>query len=247
MVHKIIDSKYRVFIDSALITILILIIGFSMGIFVESYRTDKIADFYKDYEIEALDLKLQNYYYQIMDQSTCEEAIEQNFIFADNLYEKGLELERFEEANQITDNILREKRRYVLLKTELWLNSILLKEKCEDPFDTVVYLYSADPANNIKVAQQKVISNNLKTVKENQGNNIILLPIAGDMRLTTKETDPKLGIINLQMNVYKIKDFPAIIINEETVLYGYNSVEEIESYLTDRDKIKPRDGSIIKL
>ena len=85
MVHKIIDSKYRVFIDSALITILILIIGFSMGIFVESYRTDKIADFYKDYEIEALDLKLQNYYYQIMDQSTCEEAIEQNFILLAHL------------------------------------------------------------------------------------------------------------------------------------------------------------------
>lgn len=247
MVHEIIKSKYRVFLDATLLTLLILIIGFSFGIFVESYRTNKIANHYKDYEIEALDLKLQNYYYQIMDQSSCERAIEQNFIFADNLYKKGIELEKFEEANQITQDILMEKRRYVLLKTELWLNSILLKKKCENPFDTVVYLYSSEPTNNIKVAQQKVISNNLKTVKENQGNNIILLPIAGDMKLTDKQTDPKLGIIDLQIKLYNIQELPAIVINEKTVLYGYNTEDEIESYLTDRKTMTQNNDSIIKL
>ena len=53
------------------------------------------------------------------------------------------------------------------------------------------------------------------------------------MRTGDSEEYPKLGAVELQMRVYNIIDLPAIIINEEHVLYGYNSVEEIESYLTD--------------
>jgi hypothetical protein len=223
MVHQIIDSKYRIFLEAFLLTAVIFLIGFGIGFFVESYRTDKVIDDYRDYEVEALDLKLQNYYYQIMDRSSCDISIEQNFIFADQLYNDGLLLERYEEASQISDNIEREKKRYVLLKTELWLNSLLLKEKCDKPFDTVVYFYSGDPSNNAVLSQQKIISNVLKEVKENRGNSIILLPIAGDLGLDA---------IDLQMRIYGIETLPAILINEETVLEGFRTVEEIESYLS---------------
>ena len=231
MVHKIIETKFGVFVESLILTVLILIIGFSLGLGIEAYRTNKIIDSYKDYEIEALDLKLQNYYYQIMDRSSCDEAIKQNFAFADDLYLRGLELEKYEEANQLTDDIFREKKRYVLLKTELWLNSILLKEKCENPFDTVVYLYSGDPANNVKVAQQKVLSNVLKTVKEDKGNKIILLPIAGDLELY--KDGPNLRAVELQMRIYNVTNLPSVIINEKIVLEGFQTVEKIESYLKD--------------
>ena len=230
MVYKMINSKYKVFIESIAITVVILMIGLSLGLYIESYRTKKIVDSYKDYEVEALDLKLQNYYYQIMDESSCKFAIEQNFQFADDLYTRGLELEKSEESNQLTDNILREKKKYVLLKTELWLNSILLKKKCKDPFDTVVYLYSSDPSNNIKVAQQKVLSNILKTVKEDKGNAIILIPIAGDLRIGDDKSQ-MLGAVNMQMRVYNVTYLPSIVINEKIVLEGYHDIKEIESYL----------------
>ena len=197
-------------------------LGFSWGFYFENFRTNKIAESYKNYEIEALDLKLQNYYYQIMGQSSCKEAIEQNFIFADNLYYTGLEIERAEEANQITEDIIREKRRHALLKTELWLNTILLKKKCDNPFDTVVYIFAHDPKNNAKVSEQKILSNILKTVKENKGNKIILIPIAGDMNL---------GVVDLQKRIYNITYFPSIIINEKIVLEGFHTQEEIKSYL----------------
>ena len=224
-------GKPKVFAESLIITFFVLTIGFSWGFYFENFRTNKIIDSYKDYEVEALDLKLQNYYYQIMDQTSCEEAMAQNFIFADDLYNRGLELERFEEANQISDDLTREKKRYVLLKTELWLNSILLKEKCDEPFDTVVYFYSGDPANSAKVAEQKIISNVLKTVKENKGNKIILLPIAGDLKLRDKDEDSRLGIVDLQMRAHDITTLPSILINEETLLEEFHTVEEIESYL----------------
>jgi hypothetical protein len=173
--------------------------------------------------LEALDLKLQNYYYQIMDMSSCESAIEQNFLFADDIYDRGLDIERFEESSQITDDIKREKRRYVLLKTELWLNSILLKEKCEDSFDTVVYLYSNEPSNNLEVSQQKILSNILGSIKEEKGNEIILLPIAGDIGL---------GSVDLQNRIHGIDSFPSIIINEDVVLKGVVSREEILEHLS---------------
>ena len=221
MVYKM-SEKSRVFVESLVITLFVLMIGFSWGFYFENFRTNKIAESYKNYEIEALDLKLQNYYYQIMGQSSCKEAIEQNFIFADNLYNTGLEIERAEEANQITEEIIREKRRHALLKTELWLNTILLKEKCNNPFDTVVYIFAHDPKNNAKVSEQKILSNVLKSVKEIKGNEIILIPIAGDMNL---------GAVDLQNRIYNITYFPSIIINEKITLEGFHTVEEITSYL----------------
>lgn len=242
MVYKIVDNKYRIFIESFLIAAVIFLIGFSIGFYVENHRTSAIVKEYKLNEIKALDLKLQNYYYQIMDNRSCSKAINQNFIFADQVYEEGLKLEKFEEANQISDEINTEKKRYVLLKTELWLNTILLKEKCQGDFDTVVYLYSGDPTNTIKVAQQKMISNTLKDLKEKYGNKIVLLPIAGDLNL---------NIVNLQMEIYNITYLPSIIINEKNVLEGFNNLEEIEEYLENSNSKNPKfsgvSTSIIKL
>ena len=222
MVYKIMNTRFRVFLESAVIAMLILIIGFYFGLYVESSRNDKIIDSYKDYEIEALDLKLQNYYYQIMDSSSCETAVGQNFEFAEDIYLTGLEIEKFEESNQITDDLLREKRRYSLLKTELWLNTVLLKKKCNQTFDTIAYIYAGEPTSSAIVSEQKIISNILKDIKEERGNRIILLPIAGDMNLK---------IIEFQKRIYGLESLPVLVINEKTVLEGFHSKEEIESYL----------------
>ncbi|MFC1710929.1 hypothetical protein ACFLZJ_02120, partial [Nanoarchaeota archaeon] len=167
------------------------------------------------------DLKLQNYYYQIMDKASCEDAIYQNFIFADSIYDQGIKLERYEKANELTKDLLLEKKRYVLLKTELWMNSLLLKEKCEDPFHTVVYLYSQE-SNTIKDAEQQAISNVLKKVKEERGNEIVLIPIAGDLGLDS---------VNIQLRIYDIQYLPSVIIDEEYVLEGFITEEEVEKYL----------------
>lgn len=222
MVYQITGQKHSVFIESLILTLIVFVVGFSLGYYVENYRADKIIKDYKEYEVEALDLKLQNYYYQIMSRDACDSALAQNFVFADKLYTKGLLLEKYEEANQISDQLTLEKKRYVLLKTELWLNTLLLKEKCRANFTTLVYFYSADPGSSARVAEQKVISNVLKTVKENHGNGVILLPIAGDM---------KLDAVTLQMNVYNVTRLPSVLINERTILEGFSSVEDIEQFL----------------
>ncbi|MEK6894682.1 MAG: hypothetical protein AABX10_04415 [Nanoarchaeota archaeon] len=224
MVYKIMNTRFRIFLESAIIALLILIIGFSFGLYVESNRNEKIVDSYKDYEVEALDLKLQNYYYQIMDSTSCERAVEQNFEFADDIYLRGLELEKFEESNQITDELLREKKRYSLLKTELWLNTLLLKKKCDVNFDTIAYIYAGKPESSAIVSQQKIVSNVLRTIKEEKGNNLILLPIAGDLDLKS---------VDLQKRVYGVTSLPSLIINERIVLEGFYTAEQIEGYLNN--------------
>lgn len=234
MVYQIVKSKYKVFAETLILTLLILLIGFAFGFYVESVKLGKVVEGYKEFEIEALDLKLQNYYYQIMDESSCESAIEQNFIFADKIYEKGLLIERYEDASDLSQDILLEKKKYVLLKTELWLNSILLKEKCGDPFHTVVYLYFQE-GNDVKRAEQEAISNILKQLKEEKQNEIVLLPIAGNLGL---------DIVNMQMGIYGVEYLPSIIVNEEYVLEGFNELERIESLLGE---IKEKDFGIIYL
>ena len=88
MVYKIIQAKYRIFVETLLLTLLILVIGFLVGLHVEQYRTNKIISDYKAFELDALDLKLQNYYYQIMNESSCGIAVQQNLIFAERIYNR---------------------------------------------------------------------------------------------------------------------------------------------------------------
>jgi len=221
MVHQIIKSKYSLFAETMILTLLILIIGFALGMLVEYARTKSISDDYNEFEVTALDLKLQNYYYQIMDEASCDKALEQNLIFADQIYDTGLLLEKYEDANELSESILIEKKKYVLLKTELWLNSVLLREKCKGKFHTVVYFYT-QYEDLIKRAEQKSISDILGKLKKEKGNNIILIPIAGDLGL---------DIVNFQKNIYNITYLPSILLDEKTLLEGFHSVEELEKYL----------------
>ena len=222
MVHQITQSKFKIFIETGIITLLILLIGFSIGFYIEYYHADKIIKEYKDFEINVLDLKLGNYYYQIMDSASCEIAIKENIIFADRLYEQGMIIQKYEDVDELTDSILLEKKKYVLLKTELWLNSILLKKKCDNPFNTVVYIYSQE-TNNAKEAEQKALSEILRQIKEEKGNSIILIPIAGDLGLPS---------VDMLLRVYNVTYLPSVIIDEKTVLEGFQNTNEIEKYLS---------------
>lgn len=223
MVHEVIGNGKGIFVETLIIAIAILLIGFSLGFYFEYLRVNTALEESKNFEIDALDLKLQNYYYQIMNKASCDEALNQNFLYADDLYNMGLVLDKYEEANKISDEILREKSRYVLLKTELWLNSVLLKEKCgNNSFHTIVYFYSNDKRDLVKNGEQMTVSNTLKELKEKMGNTIILLPIAGDLGLES---------IELQMRIYNVTYLPSILLDEKKVLTGFNSVEDIEKYL----------------
>jgi len=222
MVHQIIKSKYRIFIESLILSLLILVLGILIGYFIESYRANNVIADYKNFEVESLDLKLQNYYFQIMENFACDEAMKQNILFADQIYDRGLALEKYEEQGDLMkSSFLTEKKRYVLLKMELWLNTVLLKNKCANVSHTVVYFYTQTP-DMAKKAEQNAVSKTLGEIKEKQGNNIILIPIAGDLGLSS---------VDMQREIYNITYLPSILIDEKIKIEGFKSIGNIEGYL----------------
>jgi hypothetical protein len=221
VVYSLIKTRNKVFLETLVITLLILLIGFSIGFFIESYRTSKVIEDYKIFEVSALDLKLQNYYYDVMDNASCNIAVQSNLNFADQIYSKGLILDQYEKANDISDTILPEKKQYVLLDAGLWMNSISLKRKCNNPFHTIVYVYS-QTKDTSKQAEQTALSSTLKIIKQEKGNNLILIPIAGDLGLDS---------VDMQLKLYNVTYLPSVIIDEKVVLSGFHNIGQIESYL----------------
>ena len=59
--------------------------------------------------------------------------------------------------------------------------------------------------------------------KGERENNIILIPIAGDLNL---------NIVNLQERIYNVTYYPSVIIDEKYVLEGFKSKSDTEKYLT---------------
>jgi hypothetical protein len=194
--------------------------GVILGIFLESSREQTISQNYKETEAFWQDVRLQSYFYQMMNSDVCEQAISENLNFADRIYQEGLLLQRYETGNEITGTLLLDKKRYVLLKTEFWLNSILLNKKCSNmSIPTVVYFYSQYPESISKKAEQAAVSSLLFDLKQKYGNNVLLIPLAEDLNIT---------VVDIIKDKYNLTEFPTVLINEKTTFTGVPKLEELE-------------------
>jgi hypothetical protein len=100
------------------------------------------------------------------------------------------------------------------------MNLIKVKENCGN-INTVVYLYSYN-AEDIEIKSKQVVWGKiLQDLKEEKGNEVILIPIAVDQEITS---------LNFLTRTYGVMEFPAVILNEETILYDHKTVEELKEY-----------------
>ncbi len=212
-----------VFWKAAIITAIVFILGVSLGILLESSRVKEIRDEYKTVEVEWADAKLQSSLFQVLSPKFCEASIQENLNFADKVYEEGLKIERYEDANRLSneDSLLYEKQRYTLFKLEFWLNSINLKEKCNANYTNLVYFYLDDPSLTER-PKQDTLSIILKDLKQKYGQEIMLIPIPLDLDIAT---------VNVVKTAYNISVAPTILINEKIKLEGLYSQEEIEEVI----------------
>ncbi len=214
-------SQKHVFWEAFFVTILIFGIGIFLGVILENWRAGKVSDMYLKSEITLLDVKVQTQILNLEDVN-CEDAIRKNIEFGDKIYEDAKILERYENANRLTDYIVNEHKRYDLLRTLFWINSIKIKEKCgNESFHTVVYLYDYQTEDLEQKSKQSVFSNFLGELKEEYGNQIILIPIARNMDLFSVE---------LLTNNYGITG-TSIIFDESIVITELSELESIEDYL----------------
>mgnify|MGYP001572883381 FL=1 len=97
-----------------------------------------------------------------------------------------------------------------------------IKEKCKSDYHNLVYLYQYNNVPLEKNAKQDVFSNFLSKIKEEQGEKVMLIPIAADNNLSA---------VNLLMEKYGIDELPVILIDEKTKLTDVQTLDEIRKYL----------------
>ncbi len=215
------NNKKRVFWEALFLTLVVFLFGMLLGVAFESSKLADINDYYIRSETSVMDAFALSAFVDI-DSSSCEALRQSNLDFADNIYEEAILLEEYEAAGKITESMKFMHKKYDVLRAFLWINTMKTVEKCGREYNTVVYLYVSESGDLTKKATQNVWSKVLYDLKQEQGENVLLIPLAVDKDLVSLES---------VLKNYDISEYPAVIINEEFVLTELSSVEEIKQYL----------------
>ncbi len=212
-------NKKRVFWEALLLTLIIFILGMLIGAGFERGKLDEIEQYYTKSEILFMDLFALNE--RIDSDDTCEVLMNSNIQLADNIYEEAVLLEKYEVAGKITEGLKLAHRKYDMLRTYLWMNTMDISKKCKGDFHTVVYLYSYDTADLAVKATQNVWGKVLFDLKQEKGSDIVLIPIAVDSKLVS---------LDVLLEDYEFSRYPIVIIDQEHVIEEISSVEDLIKY-----------------
>ncbi|ODS36347.1 MAG: hypothetical protein A7316_10080 [Candidatus Altiarchaeales archaeon WOR_SM1_86-2] len=222
----------RILWKTLVFTAIIFISGVGVGIWLDSMRVAELEDMMEKMSFQSEDLRLQTLYFETFGQSMmyqafqnysnysnfCDAAIQQNLIFGDRVYEEGLRIERYEAANRLLPSLIAQKKKYVILNTQFWFNSINLKKMCNANYSTLIYFYSHYTQSMDQDVQSKV----LLDLKKECGSRLILIALPIDLDITT---------IDAVKNQYNITETPTLLINEEIKMEGLQKREDLEKIL----------------
>jgi len=216
-----VKSQKWFFLYALVITLVIFNFGIFMGCMLEQSRVDKINIWYLEAELELLDQRIQKDAFEIIDLN-CTAMIEENIKFADKIFEEALVIQKYEDANRINQEIIFQHKRYDLLRTLFWINSMRIKEKCNSDYHNVVYFYQYNNPSIEQKSKQKFFSNLLCEIKQEKGNKIMLIPMAADNNVSS---------INLLLDKYGISELPVILIDEKIKITELDSMEDVMRHL----------------
>jgi hypothetical protein len=214
------NQKY-IFLFALIATLIVFNIGIFMGYMLESSRIEKINQMYQNTEMKILDQITQMNSFENFD-FDCDKMFEENVRFGDKIFEEAYLISKYEEANIFSEEIVAQHKRFDLLRSLFWINSVKIKEVCDLDYHNVVYFYKYNEPNFEEKSKQNVISNLLYELKEKFGNSILLIPIAGDNDISS---------VNLLVDKYNITEFPVVLIDEKIVIRDISELEDIEKYL----------------
>ena len=217
------QNKKRVFWEALILTILIFILGFLAGLVFENKRVEVIEDYYIQSENSLMDIFALNNFASLNNIS-CDALISSNINFANRIYDEAKILDEYEKAGRITDKMDAQHKKYDIMRTFLWINTIKTKEICKNnPTHTFVYLYNFNTDDLTEKATNSVWSKILGNLKEKYGDEVILIPIASDSNIIA---------LNSILENYNFSKYPIVIIDNKYVIEKLGSVEELEKYLS---------------
>ena len=212
-------SKKHVFWEALVITIAVFLIGLFLGMLMETGNSTQINNLYLQSEISLTDAMATSRLTEEFN-FDCDAIKQSNIDFADRVYMEAKLLEQYEESGKLTDTLLLFHKNYDLLRTLLWTSNQKSLERC-DNYNLLVYLYEYQSENITKKATQNVWAKIILDVRA-ENEDILLLPIAADQNLTS---------LDLLVNEYGITQFPALVINNDQVIYDLQNTESIEKFL----------------
>lgn len=218
--NKMLENKKHAFWQALFVTILFLLIGFVLGVYLEQMRTDNLSVAFYNSEVSLYDsfaiTKIAGDGF-----ASCGDLKNVSIAFADKIYNEALELEKYDDKNKLTNSIKSIHRKYDLLRTLLWMNSMDARKNCSGIND-IVYLYDYNTEDIQVKSKQVAWERALSDLKIERGNDFILIPIAVDQNIES---------LDYLTSRYKIENFPAVLINEKTVLHEPKSPSELGNYL----------------
>ena len=179
------QNKKRVFLEALLLTLLVFLLGMLVGVLFEEKRVDVIKEYYIQSEVSLMDIFALNNFANLKDVG-CDNLRNSNVDFADRIYEEAKLLDRYEKSGRLTDDMNLQHKKYDVMRTFLWINTMKYNELCEEKgTHTIVYLYDYSTKDLSIKATNSVWSKILEDLKEKYGHDIILIPIAIDSNLVS--------------------------------------------------------------
>ncbi len=223
-----VNSK-NAFWQALIITVFVFIAGLVLGFYVELSNVSKSDLMIRSAEIDLMDQQIKISGLNNNFNFNCEIAKKNLFTFADEIY---LDIAEFEEDDGDSKFTVNQRsvlhKRYDLLRLNLWMEALEVKQRCDEDFHTVIYLFDYNSQDIDVKSQQRVLSLVLMDLKYAYPEEILLLPIASNLDL---------GSIEVIKQNYNISQAPAIIVDESSVLNSLVSLEELEQVVfNSKDK-----------
>lgn len=212
-----VNSKHA-FWQALVFTVIVFGIGLSLGFLFELSRNNTVENTIYSSEISLLDQQLRAYSITSFNVS-CDIAKQSLFEFADRIYEEASQLETYDGVSKFQNTLGILHRRYDLMRLLVWSESIDLKQRCNLPFHTAVYFYDYGTQDLKEKVVEGTFANILSDLKQAHGNDLLLIPIAANLNLTS---------VDVLLNSYNINSFPAILIDEKNKVSENTTYSELE-------------------
>jgi hypothetical protein len=224
-----VNSK-NAFWQALIVTIFVFVAGLVLGFYIELSNVSKSDFLIRSSEVDFLDQQIKTSQLSSQLNLSCESAKQNLFDFADEIYLDALEFEKEGAQSKLTEeqrDVLH--KRYDLLRVNLWLESLKLRDRCNESFHTVLYFFDYGSSDVDVKSEQTVLSLVLLDLKNKYPDEILLLPIAANLNL---------GSIDIVKENYNIVDSPSLIIDESLVLNYLVTLEELEQKMFHPEESK---------
>lgn len=220
-----VSSKHAFWI-ALVFTLAVFIFGLVMGFFLETQRAGQVQKNLIASELNMLDEQLRNRVNERFNIS-CESSVSDTFNFAERIFHEAAKMETYDASSNLDDTLKLLHKRYDLLRLMLWTEAIELKQKCSKEFHIAVYIYAYGIEDISKKSMQSSMERLLIDFKNKYGDEILLIPIAGNLEL---------GAINKVLDYYEISadELPVVVIDEKIVLKGLVTFDELEKTIIVR-------------